>query len=117
MADFRKLEVWNLSMALVTEIYNVTSKYPKEEIYGITSQIRRCSVSIPSNIAEGSSNRTKMDFKRYLTISLGSAFELETQLIISKNLNFISKEKFEELIPRITQIQKMIAGLSNSLLK
>jgi four helix bundle protein len=85
----KDLEVWKLSINFVTSIYKKTNSFPKEEIYGLTSQIRRAAVSIPSNIAEGAARRNKTEFRQFLYIALGSAAELETQLIISGNLNFL----------------------------
>ena len=85
----RDLDVWKKSIDLVTLIYKYTAEYPKDEIYGLISQIRRCAMSIPSNIAEGSARTTKKDFSHFLSISLGSVAELETQLIISRNLNYL----------------------------
>ena len=82
----KELKVWQKAIELVTETYLKTQLFPKEEIYGLTSQIRRCAVSIPSNIAEGFGRKTDKDFSNFLSISLGSAFEFETQLIICKNL-------------------------------
>ena len=82
----RDLDVWKKSIDLVTLIYKYTAEYPKDEVYGLTSQIRRCAVSIPSNIAEGSARTTRKDFSHFLAIALGSVAELETQLIISRKL-------------------------------
>ena len=90
MNYFKELKVWQKAIELVTETYLKTQNFPKEEIYGLTSQIRRCAVSIPSNIAEGCGRKTNKDFSNFLGISLGSSFEFETQLIICKNLNFIN---------------------------
>ncbi len=115
MSKFKDLKVWQKAIQHVTKIYSETSSFPKEEIYGITSQIRRCSVSIPSNIAEGAGRRTKKDFSHFLDIAKGSSFELETQLIISKELNFINSENFEITIAELDEIQKMITGLQKSL--
>lgn len=86
-SGYKDLIVWQKAIKLVILIYDLTKAFPQNEIYGITSQMRRSSVSIPSNIAEGSKRRTKKDFEHFLSIALGSAAELETQLIISENLN------------------------------
>jgi len=115
MNKFKDLKVWQKAIQHVIKIYSETSSFPKEEIYGIISQIRRCSVSIPSNIAEGAGRKTKKDFSHFLDIAKGSSFELETQLIISKELNFINSENFEILIAELDEIQKMITGLQKSL--
>ncbi|MGB3776310.1 MAG: four helix bundle protein [Leeuwenhoekiella sp.] len=85
MNYFKELKVWQKSVELVSQIYSSTKSFPKNKIYGLTSQIRRSAVSIPSNIAEGCGRKTSKDFKNFLSIALGSAFELETQLLIAKN--------------------------------
>ena len=96
---------------MVVEIYKLTKNFPQEELYGLTSQMRRSSVSIPSNIAEGSGRNSDMDFHRFLEISLGSSFELETQIIIAHELEFLSDDKFNDLKEIIHEEQKMITGL------
>ncbi len=111
----KDLDVWKKSIEFVTIIYKKTSSFPKEEIYGLTSQIRRAAVSIPSNIAEGAARRNKTEFRQFLYIALGSAAELDTQLILSDNLNFISNETQLELTEELTIISKMIQGLIKSL--
>ncbi len=115
MNYFKELNVWQKAIELVTNTYLKTNDFPKEEIYGLVSQIRRCAVSIPSNIAEGCGRRTEKDFKNFLGISLGSAFEFETQLIICKNLEFIKKEDFMHLEAEIQYIQNMIIKLQSKL--
>ena len=111
------LNVWQKAISLVTLIYEHTAGFPKKEIYGLTSQIRRCAVSIPSNIAEGSARTTKKDFAYFLAIALGSIAELETQLIISKNLNYLSETVLNELIDELKSIRKMTLGLRKSINK
>jgi len=115
MNKFKELKVWQKAIQLITENYFQTSKFPKDEMYGITSQIRRCAVSIPSNIAEGAGRKTKKDFSHFLNIAKGSSFELETQLIISKELEFLKLADFEILYSELDEIQKMITGLQKSL--
>ncbi len=115
MNYFKELKVWQKAIELVTNTYLKTQSFPKEEIYGLTSQIGRCAVSIPSNIAEGCGRNTPKDFNKFLGISLGSAFEFETQLIISNNLNFINQEDFNFLESEIQHIQNMIIKLQKSL--
>jgi len=110
MHNFRNLDVWKRSIQLNKILYLTTNKFPNSEIYGLTSQIRRCSVSISSNIAEGSSRKSNKDFQRFLEISLGSAFELETQIIIAKEIEFINEIILVELIELITKIQKKYIG-------
>lgn len=115
MNNFRELNVWVKAVELATEIYKVTDRYPKRELYGLTSQIRRSAVSIGSNIAEGAGRRSKKEFRQFLDITTGSCYELETQLIISRNLDYLSKEKSERLIESLTEIQKMLYALIKSL--
>lgn len=115
MNYFKELKVWQKAIELVTNTYLKTQSFPKEEIYGLTSQIRRCVVSIPSNIAEGCGRKTNKDFSSFLGISLGSAFEFETQLIICKNLEFIQQEDFNLLESEIQHIQNMIIKLQSTL--
>lgn len=115
MNYFKELKVWQKAIELVTGTYLKTTSFPKEEIYGLTSQIRRCAVSIPSNIAEGCGRKTNKDFSNFLGISLGSAFEFETQLIICKNLDFIKQEDFNFLEVEIQHIQNMIIKLQSTL--
>lgn len=115
MNYFKELKVWQKAIELVTDTYLKTQSFPKEEIYGLTSQIRRCAVSIPSNIAEGCGRKTNKDFSNFLGVSLGSAFEFETQLIICKNLGFIKLEDFNLLEAEIQHIQNMIIKLQQSL--
>lgn len=117
MNYFKELKVWQKAIELVTDTYLKTKNFPKEEIYGLTSQIRRSAVSIPSNIAEGCGRKTDKDFSNFLSIALGSAFEFETQLIICKNLNFISDEDFKYLENEIQHIQNMIIKLQSTLSK
>jgi len=115
MANFKELLVWQKSIDFVTEIYRITETFPKAEIYGLISQIRRSAVSIPSNIAEGNSRRSKPDYLQFLKIARGSCAEVETQLIISKNLFFLNEDDYLKLNERIIEISKMLNGLINSL--
>lgn len=112
---YKDLVVWQKSSDLVLEIYKVLAEFPVDERYGITSQIKRSAVSIPSNIAEGSVRRSKKEFIRFINISSGSAAELQTQLYLSMNLGFLDKLKFEELDKNITSILKMLFRLQKSL--
>jgi four helix bundle protein len=115
MLTHKDLDVWKKSIFLVASIYETTSSFPKEEIYGLTSQIRRSAISIPSNIAEGAARNHSNEFRQFLYISLASAAELETQLIISNMLNFVDNQKSEELINELNSISKMLQGLIKSL--
>ena len=114
MKTHKDLLVWQKSMELVTEIYKVTTKFPKEEIYGITSQIRRSAISVPSNIAEGAGRNSPKEFKQFLFFALGSLSELETQFIISKNLNYIDEETNVKINNEIVALIKMTASLIRS---
>lgn len=113
--SFRDLLVWQKSMVLVTEVYNYTGRYPKEELYGITSQIRRSAVSVPSNIAEGYGRRSTGDYTRFLQISVGSLYELDTQLEISRNLGYLTDEQFSNLSANCNEISKMLHSLIKKL--
>ncbi|MBI9055730.1 MAG: four helix bundle protein [Bacteroidales bacterium] len=115
MKDFKKLNVWQKSMELVTSVYKISRDFPIEEKYGLTSQITRSAVSIPSNIAEGSSRFSERDYFRFLEIALGSVFEFETQLMIANNLEFSNEKVFLELLEQTKRIQKMISGLMSKL--
>ncbi|SUX46795.1 four helix bundle protein [Chryseobacterium indoltheticum] len=115
MANFKELLVWQKSMNFVTEIYELTNDFPKNEMYGLISQIRRASISIPSNIAEGNSRRSVADYLQFLKIARGSCAEVETQLIIAQNLKFLSEEHYLKLNQDIIEISKMLNGLINSL--
>ena len=100
---------------MVASVYKTTSLFPKEELYGLTSQIRRAAVSIPSNIAEGAARNHVNEFRQFLYIALGSGAELETQLIIAKMLGFISDEKSQALINELNSISRMLQGLIKSI--
>lgn len=115
LKNHKDLNVWQESIEFVTKIYSITHQFPKEEIYGLTSQIRRAAVSVPSNIAEGAARKSKTEFKQFLYISLGSLSEVETQLIISKNLEYIDKTTYDNLNHKVISIRKMITGLIKSL--
>ncbi|OUR93344.1 four helix bundle protein [Flavobacteriales bacterium 34_180_T64] len=115
MHNFKKLKIWHDSMELVSKSYKITQTFPKFETYGLISQMNRSAVSIPSNIAEGSSKSTDKHFSKYLEDSLGSAFEWETQLIIAFNENYLSEDTFKELEQKIKQIQKMVSSFKSGL--
>lgn len=110
MSDFRKLLIWQKSMALITKIYFSTNNFPKEEIFGLTSQIRRSSISIPSNIAEGSGRESDKDFLRFLNISTGSLFEMQTQLEIAKNITYLNQEEFNNLYEDSREVERMLVA-------
>ena len=108
MHQFRKLTVWEKSMDLTTSVYNVTKSFPKEEMYGLTQQLRRAAVSIPSNIAEGAYRNSNKEFNHFLGISAGSAGEVFTQLEIAKRLNYIKPLIAENLMAESDSIKRMI---------
>ena len=111
----KDLIVWQKGIQLCKLDYKVTEKFPKEEIYGLTSQMRRSAVSIPSNIAEGRSRNTTKDFLHFLSFALGSASELETQIEIAKELSFLSEDKYIEVREALTEVSKMTVGLIKKL--
>jgi four helix bundle protein len=110
MKTFRDLIIWQKSMILVTNTYQITKNFPKEEIYGLTSQIRRCSISIPSNIAEGYGRKSNKEFARFLNISISSLFEYQTQIEIAKNINYLSEEEFNQLFENTRELEAMMAS-------
>ncbi len=111
MRDFRKLEIWKNGISIVKHVYHLTDKFPKEEKYGLKSQITRAAVSIPSNIAEGCSRNSEIEFKRFLEIALGSLFEVETQLIISQELQFLDHADIKSIIELLNKEAKMMNSL------
>lgn len=115
MHRFKELEIWKKSRKFCSEIYNITADFPAEEKFGLTNQLRRASVSIPSNIAEGSSRNSQKDFSRFLEIAIGSAYEIETQLLIATDLGFLKIESLEILIKNLEEIIKMTSRFRSSL--
>ncbi|HJV77960.1 MAG TPA: four helix bundle protein [Paludibacter sp.] len=115
MHNFRKLDIWLKSIDLVVEIYQLTNVFPNHEKFGLSSQMNRSAVSIPSNIAEGSAKSSNKDFARFLEMSIGSSYELETQLTIASKLNYMELDVFVLLQNKIVEIQKMIIGFKNKL--
>jgi four helix bundle protein len=111
MRDFRKLQIWNDGIEQVVSTYAITKQFPQDEKFGMCSQMQRASVSIPSNIAEGCSRNSEIEFKRFLEISMGSAFELETQTIIAQRLGYISNDDLEKQILSVNELQRKINGL------
>ena len=111
----RGLQIWQKSMALVTLIYKLTDAFPENEKFGLTSQIRRSSVSVPANIAEGFGRRSNGDFKRFLNIEMGSLFELQTEIEISVNLKLLSKDDFEMLYNQTREIERMMSSFIRTL--
>ncbi|EDP96372.1 four helix bundle protein [Kordia algicida OT-1] len=115
MHRFKELEVWKSSRVFCTSIYGATANFPDNERFGLVSQLRRASVSIASNIAEGASRRSNKDFYRFLEIAIGSAYEIETQLLIASDLNFLNQKDSEKLINELQSIIKMLSKLMSSL--
>lgn len=111
MRNFRNLNIWIQGVDLVKQVYVLAAMLPNEEKYGLKSQVCRAAVSIPSNIAEGCSRNSEIEYKRFLEVALGSAFELETQLIIIKELGFIENERVVEIFNALEAEQKMINNL------
>jgi four helix bundle protein len=115
ISNFKELRVWQDAMALAKMIYQLTVSFPQEEKYGLTSQMRRAAVSIPSNIAEGHTRHSTADFINFISISIGSLDELETQLILSEELNFIDKQKTSPVKSLIDSLHKSLRSLRTSL--
>ncbi|SMD42514.1 four helix bundle protein [Aquiflexum balticum DSM 16537] len=108
--NFKNLKVWQKSVDLAVKVYHITKEFPSEEKFGMTSQMRRASVSIPSNIAEGTAKSTSKSFVNSLDISLGESYELETQAIIANLVGLLDKEQFTSLESDISEVQRMING-------
>jgi four helix bundle protein len=115
MRNFQSLIVWQRSHLLTLKVYRLTKQFPKEELYGLTSQIRRSAASVPTNIAEGSGRNSNAEMRKFLIISSGSLSELEYQLILSKELTYLPENTFKELNTEITEIRKMIFAFVQSL--
>ncbi len=112
--NFKNLKIWILSMEIASDIHKITLEFPKNEVYGLISQMNRAAVSLPSNIAEGS-NRENTHFKHFLNISLGSSFELQTQLLIAIQNKYLTEEKGLEVENKIIEFQKMTTGFISKL--
>ena len=115
--SFENILVWQKSRVLAKEIYQITSTFPKEELFGISSQMRRCSISIPSNLAEGSSRRTAKDKARFTEIAFGSGLELLNQLIIALDLNYIEESKYLEIRVKLQEVTFLLNALQKAQLK
>ena len=115
LRSYKELNVWQKSYKLCLHIYKVTKRFPKDEMYGLTSQIRRSAVSIPSNIAEGYGRKTTLDYVRFLYIAYGSVCELETQTMISGDLGYVGKERLQELREEIGDVERMLKAMIKSL--
>jgi four helix bundle protein len=115
MRDFKQLKIWQKGFDIAVKSFKLVGTFPKEERYGISSQLTRAAISIPSNIAEGSSRRSEKDYKRFLEISLGSTFEVETQLLIAAAANFGNSEIRNEMLKDIAEEQRMLNGFMSTL--
>ena len=115
MKDFRKLNVWEKSHLVTLEVYKATRSFPKEELYGLTSQMRRASVSIPSNIAEGCGRGSEAELSRFCQISMGSASELEYQILLSRDLGYLENHLFEKLTDMVTEVKRMLTSFIQKL--
>ena len=115
MKDFKKLKVWEKSHHLALKVYGVTAKFPREELYGLTSQMRRSSISIPTNIAEGCGRNRDTELNRFFEIAMGSASELEYLVLLARDLNFLGKEECDTLMNEITEIKRMLASFIQKL--
>jgi len=115
LKNYRDLKVWQKSYRLCLDLYRITKKFPKEERYGLTSQIRRAAVSIPSNIAEGYGRKTTADYLRFLYIAYGSIGELETQLLLSGDLNYVNQENLKALKDGTGEVERMLKAMIKSL--
>lgn len=110
MKDFREMQVWNKGHKLALEIYKLTVGFPREEIYGLSSQIRRAAVSIPTNIAEGCGRGSAKELKQFLKISMGSASEVEYQILLSYELRYMARKTYDNLNSDIQEIKKMLSS-------
>lgn len=113
--NFRDLKVWQVAMQLATVVYTLTHSFPKSEVFGLSSQIQRASVSVPSNIAEGHARDSTKEFLRFISIAMGSLAEMETQLILANKLNYIEESKLAELLEKTGEVGRMLRGLQLSL--
>ncbi len=115
MAGYRDLKVWQSAMKLAEEVYRLSGCFPKSEIYGLTSQLQRSAVSIPSNIAEGQGRNSSNEFRRFLRIALGSLAELETQILLAQRFNYITEQESVNVLQIAGETGKMLKGLQKSL--
>ena len=116
LTSYKELVVWQKSFNLSIKIFKVTNNFPKSELYGLVSQMRRCAVSIPSNIAEGYTRGYRQEYLQFLRTAFASGAELETQLLISKELSFLTLKEFSNLSDLLTEVQKMLNKLISSLI-
>ena len=117
MRDFRNLQVWEKAQSLTLYVYNATASFPKDELYGLTSQIRPSSASIPTNIAEGCGRNGDAELARFMSISMGSASEVEYQLLLAHDLGYLGQDTYTELHEKVSEVKRMLAGFIKSLKK
>jgi four helix bundle protein len=115
--SYRDLVAWKKAMELVTEVYRITERFPKEEIYGLTSQLRRAAVSVPCNIAEGQGRLTKGEFHQFLGYARGSLLEMETQILIARNLGYLPQSQVSSLLEISAEVGRILNGLLASMAK
>ena len=115
MHNFQNLSIWKEAVDVAQNIYAITKKFPKEEVYALSSQMQRAAVSIPSNIAEGAGRSTNKDFANFLGIAIGSCFELHTQILLSERLHYITAEQRESLVSQLNQLQPQIVNFKKKL--
>ena len=113
--DYRELEVWKKAHVVTLQIYTVTRDFPREEVYGLVSQMRRAAVSIESNLAEGKSRTGRAEFAHFVSLAAGSAAELECQLLIAFDVGYLKREQYEALHPPLTEVRRMLTALRSSL--
>ena len=116
MAGYRDLKVWQLAMWLAEEAYRLTARFPKHEVYGLTSQLQRSAVSVPSNIAEGHGRNSNREFYHFLGIALGSLAELETQIMLTQRLNYLTETELIPVLHKSDELGKMLKNLQKSLI-
>ncbi|HTD25286.1 MAG TPA: four helix bundle protein [Terriglobales bacterium] len=117
LKDFKELNVWKKSRVLTASIYECTGKFPAREIYGLTSQMRRCAISIAANIAEGCGRKSDPELARFLKIARGSAFELECHVLVSGDLKFLQESEVADLLKQIHEVQRMLSSFIQTLSK
>ncbi|THU37333.1 four helix bundle protein [Niastella caeni] len=117
MRNFKELKIWQNGIAIAIKTYRVTETFPREDKYSIVQQMNKAGISIPSNIAEGSSRRSEKDYSRFIEIALGSSFELETQIIIAEQLNKGNQQLLRELKTALLEEQRMLTGFQNALIQ
>jgi four helix bundle protein len=115
MKNFKELRIWQKGFEIAVEVYNLVQTFPSTEKFGLSSQATRCAISIPSNVAEGSSRKSDKDYSRFIEIALGSCFELETQLLIAKAVNYGDKSLIDAVLVQLNEEEKMLSAFINTL--